>query len=288
MADTFQKFLFETLQIRGEWVRLSDSWLQCRGDHDYPAGVLSLLGEAAMATVLMTGTLKFEGRLSLHARGGGVISLLMAEATNKRTYRCIADYDESIPSLVETTGHTLKEMLGEARLAITIEPNRGSRYQGIVPMERASIADCLAHYFELSEQLDTQFMFWVSDSQCIGLMLQKLPDYREIDDQDAWDRILHLTSTLSQDEVFSHDNASLLHRLFHQERVQLFDEEPVTFSCSCSRERSAASIEALGEQEALNILEEERVIAVDCQFCRRHYEFDRQAVQEIFGMGAPH
>ena len=281
--DSFQKFLFESLHIRGEWLRLNESFAQAIKDKQYPEIVETLLAETALASVLLTGTLKFEGRLSIHARGKGPVSLLTSEASNKKTFRCLAHYGQDLPA-----SNDLHSLLGQAQLAITIEPDKGQRYQGIVPLERTRIADCLAHYFELSEQLDTYFFLTTNQHAAYGLMLQKLPDYRIIEDQDAWDRVTKLAETLTSDEFADNDNETLCKRLFHQEEVRLYDSEPVRYVCSCSRERSLASIEAIGYEEALDILAKEPVIGIDCQFCNTHYEFDRGDIHELFGIGKTH
>jgi len=282
-GDTFQRFLLEELHIRGEWVRLSDSYQEATKDLEYPENLRSLLGQAAAASVLLTGTLKFDGRLSIHARGEGVVNLLMAEATNRRTYRGIVDWQGEVDPEA-----SLVELLGNAQLAITIDPDKGNRYQGVVPLERENLADCLAHYFELSEQLDTFLMLEANENGCFGLMLQKLPDYKDIEDQDAWNRIAQFAKTLKIDEFMAADNETLLLRLFHEEKVLSFDKEPVKFECSCSRERTLSSIETLGQDEALEILENTATIAVDCQFCRKHYEFDRADIVELFRLGSSH
>lgn len=282
-GDTFQRFLLDELHIRGEWVRLSDSFHEATHDLNYPENLRSLLGQATAASVLLTGTLKFDGRLSIHARGEGTVSLLMAEATNRRTYRGLVDWAGDVD-----TGASLVDLLGSAQLAITIDPDKGNRYQGVVPLEREHLADCLAHYFELSEQLDTFLMLESNESGCFGLMLQKLPDYKTIEDQDAWNRIVQFAKTLKIEEFMETDNETLMLRLFHEENVLSFDKEAVSFECSCSRERTLSSIETLGEDEALEILENSATIAVDCQFCRKHYEFDREDIVALFNLGASH
>jgi len=282
-GDTFQRFLLEELNIRGEWVRLSDSFQQATQIVDYPESLKSLLGQAVAASVLLTGTLKFDGRLSIHARGEGPVSLLMAEATNRRTFRGLVNWEGEIAQNAPLT-----EQLGNAQLAITIDPDKGARYQGVVPLERETLGECLAHYFELSEQLDTFLMLEANESGCFGLMLQKLPDYKTIEDQDAWNRIVQFAKTLKIDEFMETDNETLLLRLFHEEQVLSFEQEPVKFECSCSRERTLTSIESLGQEEALEILENSATIAVDCQFCRQHYEFDRSDVVELFQLGTSH
>jgi len=282
-GDSFQRFLLEELHIRGEWVRLSDSFQDATKDLEYPKNLKSLLGQAVAASVLLTGTLKFDGRLSIHARGEGPVSLLMAEATNRRTFRGLVNWEGDI---VQTT--SLQELLGNAQLAITIDPDKGARYQGVVPLERDSLGDCLAHYFELSEQLDTFLMLESNEKGCFGLMLQKLPDYKTIEDQDAWNRVVQFAKTLKIDEFMEADNETLLLRLFHEEQVLSFEQEPVKFECSCSRERTLSSIESLGQKQALEILENTATIAVDCQFCRQHYEFDRADVVDLFQLGSSH
>lgn len=281
--DSFQRFIFEELNIRGEWVRLSNSFKEATHEVDYPTAVKTLLGQAIAASVLMTGTLKFAGSLSIHARGDGPVSLLMAEATNRRTFRGIANWQEDI-----NANSTLIDMLGNAQLAITIDPLSGARYQGIVPLERDSLETCLAHYFELSEQLDTCFLLAVEGDHCFGLMLQKLPGYDVIDDQDAWNRIVQFAKTLSVSEFMSTDNQTLLTRLFHEEHVLSFDEETVKFECTCSRDRCLASIKNLGCDEALELLEQEAIISVNCQFCSKHYEFDRNDITGLFNIGPSH
>jgi len=286
--DTFQRFLFDELHIRGEWVRLGDSYQQAVSGVDYPSEIKQLLGQTIAASILLTGTLKFAGRLSIHARSmdssnAGPISLLMAEATNERTFRGLANWEGNVEK-----NAPLSELLGNAQLAITIDPDKGARYQGIVPMERDTLSECLAQYFELSEQLDTYLLLGADDDGCFGLMLQKLPDYKNTADQNAWEHVLHLAKTLKKEELLNNDNETLLHRLFHEEKIISYDEETVAFSCSCSRGRTMASVENLGQEEALDILESEAVISVGCQFCGTQYTFDRKDIQELFELGDAH
>jgi molecular chaperone Hsp33 len=277
--DTFQRFLFEELQIRGEWVRLGKSFVEATNSMNYPLAIKSLLGQTIAASVLLTGTLKFAGRLSIHARGQGPVSLLTAETTNLRHFRALAKWDGDIQPELD-----LKGLLGDAQLAITIDPDRGTRYQGIVPMEKNNISECLEHYFELSEQLDTYLLLGANDQACYGLLLQKLPDYRKIEDQDAWNRVVHLAKTMNHDELLNADNETLVTRLFHQEQVILYPSEPVVFECTCSEDRSLSAIHSLGKVEALEILEQEEVIVMDCQFCGASYRFDRNDVQKLFSL----
>ena len=282
-GDVFQRFMLDELDIRGELVRLSSSYMDATKTRNYPPAIKNLLGQTIAASILLTGTLKFSGRLSIHARGEGPLQLLMAEATDQRKFRAIANWSNTIEE-----DASLGDMLGSAQLAITIDPEQGARYQGIVPLERETLSDCIAHYFELSEQLDTFLLLGADEDGAYGLLLQKMPGNEKVTDQDGWNRIIQLAKTLTIDELASNDNETILFRLFHEEKLLPYELEPVKFECSCSKERTSASIATLGKDEALEILESEASISVDCQFCGEHYEFDRNEVNQLFNLGAAH
>ena len=125
--DQFQRFLFEHSQVRGAWVQLGESFKEITGQAPYPDSVRELLGESLVASVLMSSTLKFKGTLSLQAAGEGALSTLMAECSHDRHIRGLARFDADAVS-----GETLHELLGKSRMAITITPEQGQRYQGVV------------------------------------------------------------------------------------------------------------------------------------------------------------
>jgi molecular chaperone Hsp33 len=115
------------------------------------------------------------------------------------------------------------------------------------------------------------------------MLIQKLPG--KLTDDDAWDRVLHLASTVTDDELQRLALGELLHRLFNEETLRLFDSHTIKFSCSCSRERTAAMLLSLGKAEASEILETEGEISVSCEFCSTNYSFDQIDVDQVFGEG---
>lgn len=275
-GDQFQRFLFENSQVRGAWVRLNESYTEIGSQAPYPESVRRALGESLAASVLMSSTLKFEGTLSLQAHGDGPVNTLMAECSNDRFIRGIARFDEQA-----VTEDSFQSLLGQGRMAITITPDQGQRYQGVVPREEPDLAGCLEDYFARSEQIPTSFFLFADEHGSAGLMLQKLPGNTE-QDKDLWDRLNHLASTVEAEELLTLDSETLLHRLFHEETVRLFDAEPVAFRCSCSAERTLGALEAVGKAECYDILEEQGAIEMDCQFCHAHYRFDRNDIDHLF------
>lgn len=275
--DQFQRFIFEDSQVRGAWVQLGGSYREIGSKAPYPDSVRSLLGEALVASVLMSSTLKFEGTLSLQAQGEGPLNTLMAECSHDRHIRGLARFDEQ--AISEDSFH---DLLGEgSRMAITIAPDKGNRYQGVVPREHDSLAACLEDYFDRSEQIPTSLFLFADEQNAAGLLLQRLPGATEQDD-DLWNRVNHLATTVEASELLELDSQTLLHRLFHEETVRLFDSEPVEFRCTCSQERTLGALESIGKEECYSILEEQGTIEMDCQFCHSHYRFDRNDIDHLF------
>lgn len=280
-SDTRQRFLLNNSAIRGQWTRLDASYQTVLAKHDYPLEVQTLLGEMLAAAVLLTATLKFEGSLTLQARGEGPVHLISVECSHDHQLRAIARWQS------DTSGLDFKALLGNAVLAITITPARGERYQGIVPLTGASLAECLEFYFSQSEQLRTRLWLHQGNNRAAGLLLQVLPynsatpvdpDQQEED----WNRLTLLAATLTADELLGLDSQTLLHRLFHEEDVLLFPPEPVEFHCTCSRQRTAQALAQLGRTELDSILEEQGHLEATCQFCNQIYRFDAVDVALLF------
>ena len=274
--DQFQRFIFEHSQVRGAWVQLGESYQVIGSQAPYPDTVRTLLGEALVASILMSSTLKYQGTISIQAQGEGPLRTLMAECSHDRYIRGLARFDEHAVS-----EDSFNDLLGEGQMAITITPEQGHRYQGVVPREADTLGGCLEGYFERSEQIATSLILFADDNGAAGLLLQRLPGATD-EDEDLWERVNHLARTVEAAELLELDSETVLHRLFHEETVRLFDAEPVAFRCTCSRERTLGALEAISRDECYNIIEEQGAIEMDCQFCHAHYRFDRNDIDHLF------
>ncbi len=280
-ADSLQRFTFDKSHVRGELVCLKKTLGDILERQSYPEPVNALLGQLLAAAALLSATVKISGLLTLQVQGNGPVQLLQAETTHDGKLRGIARIDSE---KTLTQGNILGE---DGRLIITIDPDEGRRYQGIVALEGDNLATSLEGYFRQSEQLATRL--WLSCEQGVaaGLLLQELPKLGELQeemevDEDAWTRLTHLASTVRDDELLHLDNEQLLHRLYHEEVVRTYDLEPLKFSCSCSKERLAVAMEQMGYEECQEILDEQKKIRADCQFCGQHYSFDQSDINGLF------
>jgi len=274
--DNLQRFIFEHALIRGEIVHLDATWQAVLERRQYPPRVREVLGELMAAAALLTSTLKFDGRLIMQIQGKGPVSLLVVECTSDRTMRAIAQWPGEIPDA------PLAALVGDGRLAVTIDPLKGKeRYQAIVALEGLTVAEAFENYFARSEQLATRLWLASDPQQAAGMLLQRLPDAEPSDD-DAWVRAVHLGSTITREELLALPVREIVHRLYHEEDIRLFSRMPVSFRCSCSRERVEAVLRMLGRDEIHSILDEQGAVSVDCEFCGSRYEFDRIDAEQLF------
>ena len=168
-TDRSRRFLFDDADIRGESVCLERAYQEILAVHQYAPGVSRLLGELMAAAVLLSGNLKFEGKLILQVRSEGQIPLLMVECNQHLQIRAIARGAQ------EATAERFDQLVTSGQLAITVDPDRGQRYQGIVPLVEDSLAHSLDAYFTHSEQLGTRLWLAADGERAAGLLLQQLP-----------------------------------------------------------------------------------------------------------------
>lgn len=278
-ADRLLRFLLPAAGVRGVYVRLDDTWRQIRARATYPEPVARLLGETCVAAALFTGHAKVDGRLSIQLRGNGVLRTLFAECTARGTLRGIARWDEQA-----APPETLRELGPSPLLAITIEnPTHGGqepqRYQGLVGLDADRLDEAFEGYFRQSEQLPTRLLLAADAGRAAGLMLQRLPG--DGGDADGWIRAGALFDTLPATELLAVPGEELLHRLFHEETPELMAVRTLAFGCSCSRERVAAMLQSLGEQEALAAVTDDQAV-IHCEFCGQTYQFSRPEIEALF------
>jgi molecular chaperone Hsp33 len=273
--DCLRRFIFEQHNVRGEWVRLQDSLQQAK-QHQILANsdVDSQLGQALAAVALLSATIKFSGSLIMQVQGTGELTALVAQATNDQKIRGL------VRSETVVTKTNLKEMIGESgRLVLTVEAENGERYQGIVGVEDNNLADVLKNYFVQSEQLDTRLWLFANQTHAAGLFIQELPGDKQ--DKLDWERIEMLANTVTADELLNLDCETLLHRLFNEEQVRIYEPDPVVFHCGCSRQKISETLAALGRVELEDILKERPEVEVDCQFCGAQHRFDKVDVENL-------
>jgi len=287
--DTLQRFVFENTPVRGNLVNLTSTFQLALNKQSLPAGLRRALGELMAASALLTATLKMNGSLVLQIQSKGLLKLLVVECNSDFGIRATAKWTGEV-----NDQQSLFDLIEHGQFMITLDPKDGGQaYQGVVPLEGDNISAILENYMLRSEQIDTRIWLCCDGNSAAGMLLQKLPDTmnqatqsqeHSEHDLDTWNRVGHLASTITDDELLNLPTETLLKRLFHEEDVRLFDASHTAFFCSCSRDSVANMLRMLGNDELSSIIEEQGQIEVNCDFCNTHYKFDKiDAAQLLVG-----
>lgn len=277
--DKLYRYLFQNRAVRGEWVRINQTFKDTLNTHHYPAAVQNLLGEMMVATSLLTATLKFNGNITVQIQGDGPLKLALVNGSDNQEIRALARVDGDIPD-----DFSLHQMIGKGVLVITIAPTEGERYQGVIALDKPTITECLEEYFVRSEQLQTQLIIRTGEYEgqpvAAGMLLQIMPDGQGTPED--FEHLATLTATVKDEEIFGLTAEEMLYRLYHEETVEIYQPQQVKFHCGCSTERSGAALILINDDEIDEILEEHNgSIDMQCECCGTHYFFNKEAINKL-------
>ncbi|HEV7252858.1 MAG TPA: Hsp33 family molecular chaperone [Mesorhizobium sp.] len=306
--DHVVPFEVDALDVRGRAVQLGPALNTILSRHNYPEPVARLLAEAAVVTVLLGSSLKFEGKFILQTRSDGPVDMLVVDFSTPRAVRAYARFDADRVAEAMAGGEASPEaLLGAGVLAFTIDQGvYTQRYQGIVALDGVSVEEAARRYFRQSEQIPTDLRLAVAKSvraggaeewRAGGVLLQFLPasterqrlpdlpggdrpeghDGAQMEDvtDNAWLEAVALMGTIDADELIDPTVGSerLLYRLFHEHGARVFEGVHVVDDCSCSRERIATVLHGFTAEE-IESSTEDGAIRVNCEFCSQEYQFD--------------
>lgn len=276
-----RRFIFDKLPLRGVYVVLSDVWTTIVEQKEYPDSIKQILGELLSANVLMTSNLKLKGKITVQIQDNPKLDLVVSECSNDLIVRATAKFSKSIH---EDNQISYLDCLAKGALVISIDSKGdGKLYQSVIALPGLDLSEVLNEYMLQSEQLKSIFILACSEDKVVGFMLQQLPDHagNYIDDIN---RIFMLANTLTKGELMHEDIVLILHKLFNEDDIVLYEPHPVKFSCTCSRAKVSNMLRSIGKEEAHSIILEQGKIEVTCDFCNTNYIFDINDVNNIFSM----
>jgi molecular chaperone Hsp33 len=293
--DSLQRFMFDNAAVRGELVEVSDAWQEIQARKHYPPAVTRLLGEMLAAAALLSANLKFNGALIMQMHGDGPVRLLVVECSSSLQLRATANL---APDAVVADDANLRQLVnaqGGGRFVITLDPAEklpGQQpYQGIVPMDGESVAMVIENYMLRSEQLETRLWLAADAHVSRGLLLQKLPSEGGVTapavDAESWNENVMVASTLRQEEMLNTDIETLMRRLFWSQNMRVFEPSHPSFHCSCTRDKVGSMLKMLGKAEIDSALADLGHLAINCDFCGQHYEFDKVDCALLFATDTP-
>lgn len=290
--DFVASFQIEGTSVRGRIARLGDGVLDpILKRHDYPRWAAHLLGEAITLAVLVSASLKMDGRVMVQVQGEGPVPLMVAEARSDggvRGYlRLNREKWDKLERINKGQRPHIPQAVGKGVMALLLQPNDPdqSSWQSLVPIEGATIADCAQTWFSQSEQVPTRVRLTVAEISEPGgtkrwrsggaIIQQVAGDAVRGETDEPWDNARHLFDTITNIELVDPDVSSgtLLYRLFHESGVRLEPPKALSDACTCSEERLLATLRQMPIEELRTLEEPDGAIVADCQFCGRIYRF---------------
>lgn len=305
--DLIQPFQVERYGLRGRLVRLGGVASDVLSRHDYPEPVAVMLGQMMAVAAILAGALKYEGVFTLQTQGDGPIRLMVADITSTGDVRAYAQFDAerlarlSASSPDGAVGDSVPHLLGNGYLAFTVDQGPDTeRYQGIVDLDGATLADCLHHYFRQSEQIDAAIKVAVSRNpaaagasaeqtggwQVSALMVQRLPKAgapRQEEQEEGWREAVILMGSATNQELLDprlHPD-TLLYRLFHEPGVRVYKPTVLQSACRCSPARVSLMLRSFPKDEIQSMMVDDKVV-VTCEFCRRTYSYDQDEIDRLY------
>lgn len=299
-VDICQPFQLDSSSFRGRLIRLGPALDEILTRHNYPDELAPLLADTILLAATLASALKYDGIFTLQTKGDGPVAYTVADVTSVGDLRGYARFDAD--RLAEQRAHKgfqadLGSLLGAGYVAFTVDQGEHTeRYQGIVELRGATLADAVRHYFRQSEQLAASIKSFVAkgaDGKWVGgaIMLQALPpenagvfsEHHAGVREEDWHRAGVLLETVTADEML--DPAlpvnELIYRLFHEESPRIYERRELRPGCRCSRERVAGALRSIDRAD-LDDMRIDGVVAVSCEFCNATYNFNDADLDGVY------
>lgn len=307
--DCALPFQLDGLGVRGRLVRLGPALDEIIERHHYPLAVARPLAEAMTLCAALATSLKYDGIFTLQISGDGPVRLLVTDLTTDGSLRGYAQFDSwklaiALGGSAEAPDGYVPRLFGHGRLAFTVDQGQHTqRYQGVVPLEGATLADCAHTYFRQSEQLPTGIKITARRDERDGpghwraaaLMVQQMPEFDagrlDIDPEqreDDWRKAVILMASATEAEMLDPalPDSRLLLRLFHAEQPRVFARRAFAARCRCSRDRIDRVLRSLEREELSDLRDTSGKVVVKCEFCSTEYGYDDGDLDRIYASAA--
>lgn len=274
LSNCSQNFGVEGTSLSGAGIHLKEVLRELVSSRAYPPSVTHLLGQLTLLTALLHGSFKFKGILSIQINGHGPIRQLLCDMTEKGHLRALAKFDEEADL---STPYPLKDLLGEGVLLLSIDPEEGKRYQGLVDLKGETLAASLEHYFNQSVQSPTRILLelpfpkdeltWKGGAL---LLQQHSDDFSETQLKEQWETAQFILETISPEDLSNLSLEELFYRLFNEWGVRAYPCVSLKAQCRCSRERFQKAADQAFGKDGKHFGQVST--SVSCDFCGREYD----------------
>ncbi len=275
-SDFSQNFTFQNAAIRGQWINLELVYQKVVSQQPYPVLLKQLLAEFLLGTALLLGLSKEEGKVSLQFQSDSDLEMVTMQANSNFQLRGLLQWQGAFES-----PEAIQKALQRGMMVINYFPNHTAQhFQSIVDIKGGSVPLAMKHYFEQSEQRDTEIFIAADENKVVGLLLQRMPSGKSQDEK-TYQEIVQLAQTVKPEELLEHTPAKMLSLLFSEHDIKLQLPKAFTFGCNSGDKRFDQALFAMARGEVNELLEEKGEVVVTCDFCGKKTVYHEEDIKRI-------
>lgn len=287
MEDYLIKALAFNGQVRAYAARSTDTVGEAQRRHYTWPTASAALGRAMTAGVMMGAMLKGEEKLTIKIEGGGPLGPILVDSNPKGEVRGYVTHPQTHFDLNEQGKLDVRRAVGtDGMLTVVKDIGMREHFTGQVPIVSGELGEDFTYYFAMSEQLPSSVGVGVlvnPDNTILasgGFILQLLPGTDEETITRIENRLKEIppVSKLIEKGLTPEE---LLNEILGEENVKILEKMPVSFECTCSKERFATSIISLGRDEIQDMIDTDGEAEAQCHFCNEKYHYSKEELEAL-------
>lgn len=287
MKDYLVKALAFNGQVRAYAVCSTETVSEAQRLHYTWPTASAALGRAITATVMMGAMLSGEDKLTVKIEGGGPIGHILVDSNAKGEVRGYVSNPHVHFDLNEHGKLDVRRAVGTTG-TLTVVKDIGMRdyFTGQVPIVSGELGEDFTYYFSSSEQVPSAVGVGVlvnPDNSILaagGFIIQLMPGTDEETITKIEKRLTEIPPISKQIEK-GLSPEELLIEVLGSEEIKFLETIPVTFTCTCSKERFGNAIISLGKEEIEDMIEKDGQAEAHCHFCNRKYHYSKEELEEF-------
>ena len=275
--------------IMASAIDASDIVFTAKKLHNLSRSATAALGRLLCATSMMGNMLKQKNAfINLRVLGDGEMGAVVAVGDSRGNVRGYVE-NPDCPTEYSNSGkiNVAKAVGKNGTLSVMRDYGTGDPYIGQVELCSGEIAEDITNYFATSEQIPTVCALGVlinkEDGEVLlagGLLIQLLPGAYD----EAIDRLEENVKNLEPVTTMLAKGMSILDickTALQGFEVEVLDENPVNYVCSCSREKLERYFMTMSDEEIRTLPDESGKTEAVCQFCNKRYAFTRDDLERL-------
>ncbi|MGD9684759.1 MAG: Hsp33 family molecular chaperone HslO, partial [Candidatus Obscuribacterales bacterium] len=277
MKDGILKAMTADGSIRAAIATTTQAVECARGKHGLSYTATAALGRAMTAGLLLAQMQCREGQVALKFQGNGPLGRVFVDASPNGTVRGYVDNPQVELPLNSLGNFDVGGAIGKTGyLHVTVDHGFGRPYMSAVELVSGEVGEDINRYLVASDQTGSIVVVGAHLSRqgveaAGGLIIQLLPDHTE-------EAICQIENNITTFGTFTFlmrrgmGLEEILKRILSGfEVLTLTEEEPVAFSCKCSKERFVEALKILSKKDLLSMAEEDGQAEGRCHFCNEYY-----------------